>query len=232
MQAPAGIRKSGPWQVCLSGLIDTPAINNRFYLDRQGHISVFHEKAGLILTGANSKRQPELATFTESIQGSVVNMPLSSRLQMGQNEDRLSLAYNTFFSDLYSAVDKALTLRFVISGRGTPGPDTRLNLQFCLKSGEALETGSGKRVLLGAERLSLLPSDLRGRIVHHGWTLDVPEGASLEWPVFPHNPYADAPETNLAYAVGRLTLPLPLKARPGKYVRAHELEFSFRLSVP
>jgi hypothetical protein len=28
-------------------------------------------------------------------------MPLSSRLQMGSSEDRLSLAYNTFFNDLY-----------------------------------------------------------------------------------------------------------------------------------
>jgi hypothetical protein len=30
MQVPAGIRKSGPWQVCLSGLIDTQALNSPF----------------------------------------------------------------------------------------------------------------------------------------------------------------------------------------------------------
>jgi hypothetical protein len=59
MEVPAGIRKTGPWQVALSGIIDRQAINSRFYLDRQGHISVFHQKAGLIITGANSKSQPE-----------------------------------------------------------------------------------------------------------------------------------------------------------------------------
>src|SRR5262249_8456679 len=57
----AGIRKTGPWIVCLSGLIDTP-IDSQFTLDRQGHLSIYHEKLGLIVTGANSKHQPELAT--------------------------------------------------------------------------------------------------------------------------------------------------------------------------
>ena len=233
-QAPAGVRKSGDWQVALSGLIDTQAINSRFYLDRQGHVSVFHKQAGLIVTGANSKRQPEIATFNETVGDRVVHLPLSSRLQMGEKEDRLSLAFNTFFSDLYvtAAVDQALSLRFVISGRGTPGPDTRLNLQLCVKAGEALETGSGQRLMLGADRVELSPADLNRRIVHHGWTLELPEGASLSWPIYPHNPYTDLPETNIAYAVGRLTVPLALKARPGKYVRANELELAFRLRVP
>ena len=232
LQIPAGIRKTGPWQVALSGLIDTQAVNSRFYLDRQGHVSVFHQKAGLIITGANSKRQPELATFTETAGGTAVHMPVSSRLQMGPDRDRLSLAYNTFFSDLYVEADeRAVDLRFVISGRGAPGPDTRLNLQLCLKAGEVLETGAGKRISLGPGRVELSPADLRGRIKHHGWTVESPEGASLEWPVYPHNPYADAPETSIGYAVGRLTLPLALKPRPGKYVRAGEFELKFRLTA-
>ena len=44
-EVPAGIRKTGPWVVCLSGLIDTP-ISNQFTLDRQGHVSVYHERWG------------------------------------------------------------------------------------------------------------------------------------------------------------------------------------------
>jgi hypothetical protein len=233
LQVPASVRKSGDWQVALSGLIDTQAINSRFYLDRQGHVSVFHQKAGQIITGANSKRQPELATFTEMVDKTVVHMPLSSRLQTGETEDRLSLAYNTFFTDLYTAVqDQGLSLRFVISGRGRPGPDTRLNLQLCLKAGEVLETGSGRRVTLSGERVELTAEEVRGRIRHHGWTLEAPEGASLSWPVYPHNPYADAPETDIRWAVGRLTVPLQLKPQPGRYVRARELELRFRISVP
>jgi hypothetical protein len=57
MRAPAGIRKTGAWQVAYSGIMNSQAINSQFYLDRQGHLSIFHQKLGLIITGANSKRQ-------------------------------------------------------------------------------------------------------------------------------------------------------------------------------
>jgi hypothetical protein len=234
MQVPAGIRKRGPWQVCLSGLIDTQAINSQFYLDRQGHVSVFHQKAGLIVTGANSKRQPELATFSEKLLGQVVHMPLSSRLQMSEPEDRLSLAFNTFFSDLYvrAVSDAELSLRFVISGRGRPAEDPRLTLQLCLNAGEALETGAGRKVMLGAERIELEPADLGGWIRHHGWTMKLDPGARLVWPLYPHNPYANAPETSLRRAVAALSAPLRLKAQPGRYVRPREQELSFTVTVP
>lgn len=233
LNVPASVRKTGDWQVALSGLIDTQAINSRFYLDRQGHVSVVHQKVGQVISGANSKRQPELATFTEIVANTVVHMPLSSRLQTGESEDRLSLAYNTFFTDLYTAVrDQALSLRFVISGRGRPGPDTRLNLQLCLKPGEELETGAGKKLKLSGDRLELTAAEVGGRIRHHGWTLEVPEGASLTWPVYPHNPYSDTPETEIRWAVGRLSVPLVLKEQRGRYVRANESELRFRVSVP
>ncbi len=97
---PAGIRKSGPWTVCLSGIVSTQAQTNQFYLDRQGSVSIFHEKLGPIITGANSKRQPELATFSERF-GEIGNhLPLSSRLRMSDTGDNLSVAFNTFFAEL------------------------------------------------------------------------------------------------------------------------------------
>src|SRR5262245_60145154 len=92
MKVPAGIRKTGPWIVCLSGLIDAP-IDSQFTLDRQGHLSIWHEKLGPIVTGANSKRQPELATFVEKSKERVTTIPLSSRLRMNDERDRLGLAY-------------------------------------------------------------------------------------------------------------------------------------------
>jgi hypothetical protein len=89
MKTPAGIRKSGPWTVCYSGLIDAP-IESQFTLDRQGHLSIYHEKLGLIITGAGSKHQPELATFAERTRDAVRTIPLSSRLRMSDDRDRLA----------------------------------------------------------------------------------------------------------------------------------------------
>ena len=234
MSIPAGIRKTDPWTVCLSGLISTQAPNSRFYLDRQGNLSVFHSKSGLIITGANSKRQPELATFSETLLGQIVHMPLSSRLQMNDAEDRLSLAFNTFFTDLYvpSPSESELRLRFVITGRGAPPETARLTLQLVLKEGEMLESAAGKKLRLGGERIELSHGELGAWIRHHGWTLKLAEGSRLIWPVFPHNPYADAPETRLEYAVGALSVPLVLQARPGHYVRPREQEIAFTVTVP
>ncbi|HYK91526.1 MAG TPA: hypothetical protein VE398_22350 [Acidobacteriota bacterium] len=155
MSVPAGIRKSGSWVVCLSGLISTQAVNSQFYLDRQGNLSVFHEKLGLIITGANSKGQPELATFSEKLLGQIFHMPISSRLQMSGAADRLSLAFNTFTADLNIPVPSGneLDLRFAITGKGTPPAEARLTLQLCLKTGEALETAGGKNVILGPDKV-------------------------------------------------------------------------------
>ncbi len=233
MTIPAGVRKTGPWQVCLSGIMNTQAINSQFYLDRQGHISVFHQKLGLIITGANSKRQPELATFSEKLLGQTVHMPVSTRLQMSDERDRLSLAYNTFFSDLYvpAPSERELTLRFVITGRGSPADDPQLTLQLCLKPGEVSETGAGRKFTLGSERIELQPADLGGSISHRGWKLKLDPAARLVWPVYPHNPYSNAPETDINYAVGALSVPLRLKAQPGRYIRTNEQEIVFALEV-
>jgi len=233
LKIPAGIRKTSPWVVALSGIIDTQAINSQFYLDRQAHLSVYHEKLGPIISGANSKRQPELATFSEKLMGQVVHMPLSSRLQMSDKQDRLSLAFNTFFSDLYipRPTNDELSIRFVISGRGTPAEEPRVTLQLCMKAGETLETGAGRKFTLSADRIELQAADIGGWIRHHGWKMKVDPTARLIWPVYPHNPYANAPETNIEYAVGALSVPLRLKSRPGHYVRANEQEISFILNV-
>jgi hypothetical protein len=233
LSVPAGIRKTGPWVVCLSGLIATQAVNNQYYQDRQGNLSVYHSKLGLIITGANSKRQPELATFSEKLLGQVFHMPVSSALRMNDRQDRLSLAYNTFFADLYvpAPTDTTAALRFAITGKGEPPGDARLTLQLCLKAGEELETGAGRRIMLGAERIELSPEEIGGWIRHHGWTMKVDRTARLAWPVYPHHPYADAPERSVKYAVGALSVPLRLREERGRYIRTGEQEILFELEA-
>ena len=167
----------------------------------------------------------------ENLGGRIYHTPLSSRLQMSDEVDRLSLAYNTFFADLFvpRPSDDKVTLRYVISGKGTPPEEARLTLQLCLKASEELETASGGKIVLGAERLDL--SDLGEWIRHHGWTLKIPASAKLVWPVYPYNPYTAAPEKDLKYAVGALSVSLRLKEKPGHYVRPAEQEIVFDLSA-
>lgn len=215
MNVPAGIRKTGPWTVCYSGLIDAP-IDSQFTLDRQGHLSVYHDKLGLIITGAGSKHQPELATFAERSDAGVRTIPLSSRLRMNDDRDRLGLGYSTFFAELEVPTPSSdrLPLRFAITETGGGRlMDLTLNLQLCLKFGEVLETARAKWTL-GEEHLELGPDQIGGWIRHHGWTLRVDPSARLTWPVLPFNPYANAPEKELRFAVGALSMPVTVKAPP------------------
>jgi len=234
LSIPAGIRKTGHWVVSLSGLISTQAINSQFYHDRQGHLSIFHDQVGLIITGANSKHQPELATLTEHLPGQLIHMPLSSRLQMSDAQDRLSLGFNTFFVDLLvpAPAENRLSFRFLITGRGDPAPEQYLNLQLCLNAGDILETATGKQVLLGTEHVVLSPADIGGWIRHRSWRLTVDPAARIAWPVYPHNPYANGPEKSPRHAVGRLTVPLRLKRQSEDWtVLPAEREVSFVLDV-
>jgi hypothetical protein len=120
-----------------------------------------------------------------------------------------------------------MSLRIVTNGRGRPPDDPRLNVQLALRAGEKLETGAGRKITLGEGRIELGPEELGGWIRHNGWRMELDPTARLIWPVRPHNPYSDAPETDLVHAVGRLTIPLTFNSGP--YIRPAEQEIELKI---
>jgi hypothetical protein len=213
MKVPAGIRKAGPWTICLSGLLDAP-VDSQFTLDRQGHIGIHHEKLGMIITGAGSKYQPELAGFAEKYKDRTVTVPQNSRLRMEDDRDRLALGFHTFFAEVEFPAPTAerVPFRFTIveTGRGRL-QQAELHLQLVLRAGQALETGAGVKAVLDEKRLELSAEKIGGRISHRGWTLHVDPAARLVWPVMPFNPYANGPEKDMRHAVGSLTVPVKVE---------------------
>ena len=59
-----------------------------------------------------------------------------------------------------------------------------------------------------------------------------PVDSEGDWCLPAHSTIVVAPETSLERAVAALSVPLVLKAVPGKYVRAKEQEIQFTLSAP
>ena len=110
LRVAAGIRRDEPWTTCLSGIL-APMTSSQWFLDRQGHLSVFHDRLGLILTGANSKHQPELATLSERDDGRVVHTPISTELTMTGDGDRLGLALENVFAVIEAKPPRATALR-------------------------------------------------------------------------------------------------------------------------
>ncbi|MCX6605940.1 MAG: hypothetical protein NTV52_20430, partial [Acidobacteria bacterium] len=145
---------------------------------------------GLIVNGAPSKRQPELATFAESI-----------ALDGYASADQVSLAYEGFTARIKATLRPDVGLTFALRPHGpNPPAGVRVALQLQLHPGESLETASGRSVVLGPELVSI--DDCGSWIRHHGWTIHLPAGASLRWPQFGYNPYRDKPDDALRYAVG------------------------------
>ncbi|MEX0702518.1 MAG: hypothetical protein WD069_10530 [Planctomycetales bacterium] len=232
MNVEAGIRRAGPWSYCLSGLFDPPR-DNRFHLRRQGNLSVFHDRLGLIITGANSRDQPELATIMEKQHDVVTTVPRIAKLRMSDEGDRLSLSHRSFFVDLHVPPPRGdrLTWRFdAIAGGDGRMQEGYLNLQLVLHAGEVLETAKTK-VTLGEESIELGPEEIGGWIRHSGWKLEVDPTARLTWPVHPFSPYHDGPHPDLDRAVGRLAVPLDVKPpayRSGENWPRQEIAFTLR----
>ncbi|HUQ65445.1 MAG TPA: hypothetical protein VM101_04790 [Flavitalea sp.] len=211
MKITAGIRKTGSWVVTYSGIIAPIVSMNNFFLDRQANFSVYNKKTGLIISGANSKHQPELATFLETIGRDSIHMPVSSNLKMGE-KDRLSLAYNVFFADIDFYKPLTDKMEFKVETHYKLGKASAdFNLQLVLKAGQVLETGTGKRIILGEDKVDLDDDELGGVIKHNGWTLHIPKGMHLTWPVYTYNPYKSSTENDLSHAVGRLFTSLEMK---------------------
>jgi hypothetical protein len=208
LRVPAGIRRNAPWTTCLSAIV-APSTSSRWFLDRQGHLSVFHDKLGLIITGANSKDQPELATFTEPFRGRIVRVPISSRLKMTDEGDRLGLGLESFFAviEVKPASGSRLDVSFAITASSRMA-GARLHLQLVLKPGERLTTAADRDVVVSDQPIRWSAVEVGSSISHRGWTLRLDPGAELTWPVFPFNPYRNGPETDLDHAVATLAYPL------------------------
>ncbi len=101
---------------------------------------------------ANSKRQPELATFKETVKGQTNHLRISTAFRMEPGLDRLSLA---FFADLAvpEPSGQEAAFRFSVTEMGRM-EEAQLAIQLVLSPGELLETGKTKAVL-GHDRLEL-----------------------------------------------------------------------------
>lgn len=234
LTAEAGARKTGQWVTALSGIIDTPLPRSQWFLDRQVNLSLFHQKAGLIVNGAYSKHQPELATFRESLGNQEWNaQPKGSLLSQRESEDVLALAFNSFSAEIQLPVpttDEAV-VKVDLSGRG-PAQEAYLTLQLCLQEGKTLKTGSGQTKAIDTTHFKLTAAEIGGSIQHNGWILKLKDDATLEWPVYPYNPYRNGPETLLKHAVALLQIPLNLKAPKEHWMQPHERTIELRFQVP
>ncbi len=226
------IRRAGPWFCCLSGYVTPTAdivvnTRNRWHMDRQNYLSVWHERAGLVIGGGNSKGQPELSTFVVVAGRLIHHAADAAELSTAGDVDLLRLHYGGTVCEVTVRADAAgvaVTLRAVETTDDVAS----------LVAGVTLPLIGGRSVRSSnrAEAVELDPlaefgdswTDADGRWLEiDNVRYDMPGECNLHWPAYPYNPYAADNAAPPASATGVVAIPLAIGG-PGKTVRVSVVE--------
>lgn len=225
--------RNGPWFICLSAfVVDFP--QNRWGQDRQNFVSVFHDRAGLVVGGGNTKLQPLWSCFTVGdktllshtpgdedpdfdVPEGLIHVPDELSYDSGEDGGRLRMRYGeeTCSIDARVASETELTLVYTATGNSGLPVDGHVTLMPHLD--REVRFASGKTVALGDSK-----AEWAGEawMQHAGWRLHLPHGSRVVWPALPHNPYRKAGDSTIEEA--RLVVVLPFSAEVGR----HELRLS------
>lgn len=216
------VRRRGPWFVCMSGYPMTDAafagsFRARWHLDRQNYLSIWHERAGLIIGGGNSKHDPEASTFS-LVQGRArLTQADSARLTQTAEEDIGVFQYGTTRGIVAVRVLDETQVQITLSAEGGPCENMLGLLSVRLKGGVAMTTSEGEQVTLDPKGVwgAARPEDQTAGdfwVRSPNWTLHLPPGGWLRWPIYAFNPYALDGATPASEAMANVTVPL----KPGQ----------------
>ena len=221
--------RNGPWFFCLSAfVVDFP--QNRWGQDRQNFVSVFHDRAGLIVGGGNTKLQPLWSCFTVGDKGllahtpgdedpdfdapdGLIHVPDEVSYVSGENGGCLTMRYGdeTCGVEVKVASETELTLAYESTRNSGMPVDGHVTLMPQLDRPVRFSTGHA--TILGEAR-----QEWSGEawIEHAGWRLFLSPGSRVVWPALPHNPYRKAGDSTIEEA--RLVVVLPFSASADRHV--------------
>ena len=224
----AATLREGPWFICLSAY--TAALDrSRWHQDRQNLVSIWHEKAGLILGGGNTKLQPAWSNFSVGWmdllrqqpgdtnpnfmpKGQLYHVPSDARL-VREPHTGLELTYGPETCRLRVQPRDEHTLDYRVEASAGAGLPVLAHLTLLPHLGTTLETAQGKKVTLTESPLLLLAADLGGSLTYNGCRLRLPPRATLHWPVLPHDPYRK--DGHATPEQGRIEIRIPLDRQVG-----------------
>jgi len=215
--------RNGPWFFCVSAYT-TPVAASRWHQDRQNLVSVFHDRAGLILGGGNTKLQPLWSTFSVGDVGLLVHTPgdtnphflpppgklfhVPTAATLIRDPDLgLDLTYGPEQCRvrLHPIDDHAVAYRLAATTRS--GLPVAAHLTLLPQLGKPLRTGGGTRLTIGPQPVDLTAAEVGGSVSYGGYRLQLPPTATLHWPRFPHNPYTKDGHAGLNEARIVITIP-------------------------
>ncbi len=223
------IRRKAPWFICVSAY-NCPVFESRWIQDRQNFVSVFHDRAGLIMGGGNTKMQPLWSNFTVGDTSllqkkagddnpkftppdGLTHVPSNAVLQKSDPVG-LTLDYDKEQCEISvePVDDDTAIIRLKSTSNGNLPVAAHITLLPTV--GKDLVTEHSTQTL-GGDAFELSGEKLGGWIEHTNWRLTMPETASVKWPVLPHNPYTK--DGFAETGEGRIVVSLPMSIENPEY---------------
>jgi len=195
----ARVVRSGEWFYCLSAIAVEPT-ENRWGMDRQHFVSLYHDVCGLIVGGGNSKDQPAWSNFVVGDQ----HLPIGARLlgdgvELDYGAARCSLSVNL-------AGDEAAIICRLASD--PPDQPVRVQLLLNVMPEGSVSTGAGDSHPADGRQIKLTGRQAGGWVAYGGWHLRLADDAEFEYPVSPFNPYAKDGAAPIEQAKAVVRMPL------------------------
>jgi hypothetical protein len=201
-------------------------------------VSIYHDKAGLVLGGGNTKLQPGWSNFAVGDlaalvhrpgdrkpsffpKGTLYHVPSAAKLTAGPAPS-LDLTYGPESCRIRIDVKDDRRLEYVVSASMTSDLPVHAHVTLLPRLGQTLETAVGKKFTLGTGQIIIAAGQVGDWVAHAGYRLHVPATASLLWPVLPHNPYRI--DGHAEPEEGRIVVRIP-------FDRQHR-EYRMRLEIP
>ena len=198
-QGDAAVRRRGPWFLVLSAIAG-PVPRDRWHQDRQNFVSVYHDRAGLILGGGNTKLQPSWSSFTAGDLGllshkpgdespdflppaGLKHVPVSARL-LPAPAFGVELDYGGGLTGTIRLVPQTPDhLDYTVSG------DAALTAHVTVlpRMGQQVSCDGGQTASFGAAPFSWAAPG--AWLAYAGVSITLPPGAAVRWPLLPHDPY-------------------------------------------
>jgi len=219
-----------PWFICLSAFVcEQPT--NRWIQDRQNFVSIFHDRAGLIVGGGNTKLQPFWSNFTVGNtaqlqhragdenpdfkpKGDLIHIPASARLQADKTAPGLNLSYGSEECRIVVRPLDDKRLRLVCEATSNARKPVEGHVVLTPEANEDLKSATGKSVKLNDKPLVWTEADIGAWFQYGAVRVSVPPGVKLMWPMKRHNPYKKDGSSSLIDA--RLVLCLPFSSATPK----------------
>jgi hypothetical protein len=198
----AVVHRDGPWFVCVSAY-HTPVVTNRWIQDRQNFVSLYHDDAGLIVGGGNTKLQPLWSTFSIGDPALLPNkleekpnflppeglahVPGSAKLD--PKKLSLDLTVGQQSCNVRVELPDEGRARLVYSVTSLPSERVEAHVTILPRMGKRWATASGQKGKLGKDAFRLEPAEAGEWFELGACRFHIPAGASVVWPALPHNPY-------------------------------------------